>query len=814
MAKQQLLLVDSDPASVRVLEVSLKKAGFSVTTATDGLDALSKVEHFVPDLILTDTRLPRLDGYELVRRLKKRPEFALAPIVFLTSQKSIEDKIRGLELGVEDYLTKPIFVRELIARVHLLLARRAHQRMAQTAGSPKTHLSGDLSDMGVVDLLQTFELGRKTGIVHLVSDRQEEAFIYFREGQVIDAEHGRLAGEEAVYRCMIWTRGAFEVDFVSLDRPETIHTTTQGLLMEGMRRVDEWGRLLEQLPPLGTVFQVNHEALAERLGEIPDELNGILRLFDGSRTLMDVVDESPFEDLSTLSTISKLYFEDLLQMLESAAVSSVQDEAVVPARESDSKIALSKPGSLESIRSFSGGRSWRPSVAPSENFGLPESPLPAAEAPAPVFATQDSLSEGLREVAQSLPPEAPQSLPPEAPASRMPSSYRSSFRPLAPDSFIPPPREGSASAARAPSSPSPQPRPLEPAPKAPLTEREAVAPESREPISAETDRLTPASARAFDEEEARSARAAQPSPRTAKTLLGIGLGSREPSSPETKSRPHEGKTRLGIGRIETQSSHFQAPPPGLVGGALAESHEEKEKSPEPGPSLSEDDDRPSAEVLRLPRSDSDAGSDSDSDSDSASDSASDAGSDSAFHDSEPEEADAFFRAGDEQMSVAPPLDDFEGDLDFEPLEPVIGGLSRRPASPKNRRIVVGVLAVMVSILLVGLLTSRKEPEPELGSAERRAEAPKPAEPVPEPASDEPLAATEESEVLSLQGSSPRGAGSEGGPLSSEAQVGESSSPRSSGPRGAAARRTRAVEQAKATKKPSDKPPAAGFPVAE
>jgi DNA-binding response OmpR family regulator len=407
VAKQQLLLVDSDPASVRVLEVSLKKAGFSVTTATDGLDALSKVEHFVPDLILTDTRLPRLDGYELVRRLKKRPEFAMAPIVFLTSQKSIEDKIRGLELGVEDYLTKPIFVRELIARVHLLLARRAHQRMAQTAGSPKTHLSGDLSDMGVVDLLQTFELGRKTGIVHLVSDRQEEAFIYFRDGQVIDAEHGRLAGEEAVYRCMIWTRGAFEVDFVPLDRPETIHTTTQGLLMEGMRRVDEWGRLLEQLPPLGTVFQVNHEALAERLGEIPDELNGILRLFDGSRTLMDVVDDSPFEDLSTLSTISKLYFEDLLQVLESAAVSSVQDEAMVPARESDSKIAISKPGSLESIRALSGGRSWRPSVAPSENFGLPESALPPVEAPAPVFAAEDSLSEGLREVSQSLPPEAP-----------------------------------------------------------------------------------------------------------------------------------------------------------------------------------------------------------------------------------------------------------------------------------------------------------------------------------------------------------------------------------------------------------------------
>ena len=88
MAKKQLLLVDADPRSVRVLEVSLKKAGYSVTTAADGQDALAKIEFSTPDLILSDTRLPRVDGYELVRRLKQNPEFAGIPIVFLTSPVS------------------------------------------------------------------------------------------------------------------------------------------------------------------------------------------------------------------------------------------------------------------------------------------------------------------------------------------------------------------------------------------------------------------------------------------------------------------------------------------------------------------------------------------------------------------------------------------------------------------------------------------------------------------------------------------------------------------------------------------------------
>src|SRR5690242_7979733 len=165
--------------------------------------------------------------------------------------------------------------------------------------------------MNVVDLLQTFEVSRKSGIVH-ITNGDNEAHIYFRDGKVVDATLGRLCGEEAVYRALIWNEGEFEVEFCKVDNTDVIESSTQGLLMEGMRRLDEWGRLLEALPPLTTVFEVDADELLERLNEIPDELNGILRLFDGKRTLMQVVDASPFEDLSTLSTISKLYFEGLL----------------------------------------------------------------------------------------------------------------------------------------------------------------------------------------------------------------------------------------------------------------------------------------------------------------------------------------------------------------------------------------------------------------------------------------------------------------------------------------------------------------------
>ena len=166
--------------------------------------------------------------------------------------------------------------------------------------------------MAVVDLIQTIEISRKSGVIHFKHPDGKRGAIYFRDGKVIDAELGRLTGEDAVYRLLMWSEGEFEVEFKNVRRKDVIELSSQGLLMEGMRRVDEWGRLCEQLPPLETVFEVDYRELAERLAEIPDEINGILRLFDGRRTLMQVVDDCDFADLEALNVISKLYFEGLI----------------------------------------------------------------------------------------------------------------------------------------------------------------------------------------------------------------------------------------------------------------------------------------------------------------------------------------------------------------------------------------------------------------------------------------------------------------------------------------------------------------------
>ena len=327
MAKQNLLLVDADPRSLRVLEVSLRKAGYSVATCDSVEAALEVVEYASPDLILSDTVFPKLDGFHFVEKLREKAD---TPIIFLSTDGSVESKVRGLELGVEDYLTKPIYIKEIITRVNLVLQRFERQGLERRSLT-KTRFAGSLAEMGLVDLLQTIDISRKSGVLHLSHEGRRGA-VYFEAGSLIHAELGSLKGEHAVYRFLVWNDGQFDLEFrpVRVDE-RTIQTSTQGLLMEGMRRVDEWGRMLEQLPPLTSVFEVDDGELLDRLAEIPDEINDVLRLFDGRNTLLDVVDAHHEDDLSTLASISKLYFEGLI-----VDTGSQDEDELVPARRKES----------------------------------------------------------------------------------------------------------------------------------------------------------------------------------------------------------------------------------------------------------------------------------------------------------------------------------------------------------------------------------------------------------------------------------------------------------------------------------------------
>ncbi|MEZ4464790.1 MAG: DUF4388 domain-containing protein [bacterium] len=152
----------------------------------------------------------------------------------------------------------------------------------------------------------------------LVGERK--GTLWFDNGAVAAAEAGRLTGEEAVYRLMTWEVGTFEMDFRGTPPPRTVEPGTQALLLEGVRRMDEWGRVAEQLPGLEHVLQVDYAELAEHLDDLGDGGSDVVRLFDGRRSLRAVIDEAPLSDLDALRLVSRLYFEGVLQLADPVAV--------------------------------------------------------------------------------------------------------------------------------------------------------------------------------------------------------------------------------------------------------------------------------------------------------------------------------------------------------------------------------------------------------------------------------------------------------------------------------------------------------------
>ena len=139
MAAQRILICDDDPVILRLLQVNLDLEGYEVLLAHDGQEAYDVAEQEVPDLVILDIMMPRMDGLTALHRLRSQAATANIPIILLTARGLPEDRVRGLELGADDYITKPFDITELAARVRAVLRRTQSARDL----SPLTGLPGN-----------------------------------------------------------------------------------------------------------------------------------------------------------------------------------------------------------------------------------------------------------------------------------------------------------------------------------------------------------------------------------------------------------------------------------------------------------------------------------------------------------------------------------------------------------------------------------------------------------------------------------------------------------------------------------------------
>ncbi|HEY6000439.1 MAG TPA: DUF4388 domain-containing protein [bacterium] len=345
-----VLVVESDLAVLGETEAILRRAGLDVVVATDGALAINKALAAPPQLIVTATEMPLLDGFKLCQLLRTNPLTREVPFVFLTSRETTAADLGKYLRPVDEFLKKPIREEEFLARVNAILTRG---RTARPAADDQQRLLGTLTEISLMDLLQVLRMNRRSGLLELELDGRRGT-LFLSEGEVIDAEVGRFRGEKAFYRTLEWEGGKFEFRPQPVGVRQLIRRPGENLILEGLRQLDEVRRLRATLAPPGTRLELvrRFEGPPERLRPATRE---VLKLLEYFTSLDDVLNQSALLDLELCSTLQALVERRIVAVV---AVAEAREEgAVKPLLSLEEALKLSYElgvGREEGQRSWSG----------------------------------------------------------------------------------------------------------------------------------------------------------------------------------------------------------------------------------------------------------------------------------------------------------------------------------------------------------------------------------------------------------------------------------------------------------------------------
>lgn len=334
---ERILIIDDDLDTLKLVGLMLEREGYEIIVASNGVQGLSKAASDQPDLILLDVMMPDLDGYEVARRLKDNPQLAAIPIIMFTAKSMIDDKVKGFEVGVDDYLTKPTHPAELSAHIKALLARISQ---AQPSPAEPGKVVGFLGVRG--------GMGTSTLVINVGVALQQAG----QNVIIVEANPGRgsmaleLGFEDYIGIADFLNQPEKDIHLKSIEAALERHSTGVRLLLSSHKpaEMDLEDSLGNMVPIIGNLTNLGTVILLDLGSAAPSRIMPILEICDLIVLVMEPIYPSTSFGLALVEDLKKRGI--VRKKLNLALVTRMRTSIQIPWREIESQMGIGFLGTL------------------------------------------------------------------------------------------------------------------------------------------------------------------------------------------------------------------------------------------------------------------------------------------------------------------------------------------------------------------------------------------------------------------------------------------------------------------------------------
>lgn len=344
MQKRKIIIIDPNEKDIKQLGQSLQDAGNDVMIFRNGEEAYTACIKNQPSIILSELFLPDLNGVQLFQKLKTNYSTQQIPFVLITRETERDGRIKSMQLGIDDYIPKPFYTEEVVARIEMLLSET--EVVEETRQSMEHGFAGSLSEMNLLDLIQTLEVGDKSAILRL-SRNGQDGIVYVENGMVRDALMENLKPDHALKNMLTWIDGKFFVEIQPITREPSIKLSNKEIFEYATKKIHEYRQLANQLPPLDTYLKLDPHSSINALSE---EEREVALTFEHGISIGAAVESSKIGDLRFLRTVKQLLERNVL--IETDAKNQTQKNSFFLGEKTASR-ALAKSDNMDGrISSF------------------------------------------------------------------------------------------------------------------------------------------------------------------------------------------------------------------------------------------------------------------------------------------------------------------------------------------------------------------------------------------------------------------------------------------------------------------------------